>query len=81
MYLECMYNMSSPKVQMTCMCIKPRHIVNYLFRYPCMPVFLQRFEKLVYKNILIIYIYNVDYLIYEPNVMFTLSAKNSFMQL
>jgi hypothetical protein len=46
-----------------------------------MPVFLQRFEKLVYKNILIIYIYNVDYLIYEPNVMFTLSAKNSFMQL
>jgi hypothetical protein len=60
LYLGVWVYWNSPKVRMTCMHIRPRHNVNYFFRYPCMPVFPQRFGKLVYENIWVTwYICNV----------------------
>jgi hypothetical protein len=69
----CVY-WNSSKVRMTCMHIRPRHSINYLFRYQCMPVFSKRFKNLVYENIWVTWyicndVYNVDYFIYEPNTM------------
>jgi hypothetical protein len=60
---------------MTCMRIRPRHSVNYFFRYSYMPIFFLKVRKAYIREYLShmihIYndVYNVDYLIYEPNAM------------